>query len=45
MARALQPYASFTIEGNGVNFYSSKIFLIDSMLTNNGQKSAMLLDV
>ena len=45
MAMALQPYLSFTIEGNEVNFYSSKIFLIDSMLTDNGQKSAMLLEI
>ena len=37
MSRALQPYLSFTIEGNDVNFYSSKIFLIDSMLTDNGK--------
>ena len=42
MAKALQPYASFTIEDNGINFYSSKIFPIDLMLTDNGQESAML---
>ena len=44
MARALQPYASFTIGGNRVNFYSSKISPIDSMLTDKGQESAMLLE-
>ena len=42
MAKALQPYANFTIEDNRVNFYNSKIFSIDSMLTDNGQESAML---
>ena len=42
MARALQPYVSFTIEDNGINFYSSEIFPIDSMLTDKGQESAML---
>ena len=45
MAKALQPYASFTIEDNRFNFYSSKIFPIDSMLTDNGQKLAMLLEM
>ena len=45
MAKALQPYASFTIEGNEVDFDSSKIFPIDSMLTDNGQESAMLLEI
>ena len=45
MAKALQPYASFTIENNRVNFYSNKIFPIDSMLTDNGQESAMLLEM
>ena len=32
MAKALQPYVSLTIEGNEVNFDSSKIFLIDSIM-------------
>ena len=45
MARAIQPYLSFTTEGNEVNFYSSKIVLIDSMLADNGQKSTMLLEI
>ena len=45
MAKALQPYASFTIEDNKVNFYSSKIFPIDSMLTDKGQESSMLLEM
>ena len=45
MAKALQPYASFTIEGNEVNFESGKIFPIDSMLTDNDQNSAMLLKI
>ena len=43
MAKAPQPYLHFTIEGSEVNLDSSKIFPIDSMLTNNGQKSAMIL--
>ena len=42
MAKALQPYASFTIEDNRVNFYKNKIFSIDSVLTDNGQELAML---
>ena len=45
MAKALQPYASFTIEDNRVNFFKSEIFSIDSMLPDKGQKSAMLLEV
>ena len=45
MAKALQPYVCFTIEGNEVNLDSSKIFLIDSMITNNGQESVMLLEI
>ena len=45
MAKALQPYASFTIEDNRINFYSSKIFPIDSILTHNGQESAMLSEM
>ena len=45
MARALQPYANFTIEDNRINFYSSKIFPIDSILTDKGQESAMLLEM
>ena len=40
MAKALQPYVSFTIEGNENIFLKSKIFPIDSMITDNGQKSA-----
>ena len=43
MAKALQPYASFTIEDNGLNLYSGNTIPIDSMLTNKGQESAMLL--
>ena len=39
MAKALQPFVSFTIEGNENIFLKSKIFAIDSMTTNNGQKS------
>ena len=42
MAKALQPYASFTIEDNSVNFCRDKIFPIDSMLMDKGQESAML---
>ena len=45
MARALQAYAGFIIEDNRINFYSSKIFPIDSMLTDKGQESAMLLEM
>ena len=40
MAKALQPHVSFTIEGNENIFLKSKIFTIDSMTANNGQKSA-----
>ena len=45
MAKAFQPYASFAIDNNRVNFYRDKIFPIDSMLTNNGQESAMLSEM
>ena len=45
MAKALHPYASFTIEDNRVSFYRNEIFPIDSMLTNNGQESAMLSEI
>ena len=45
MAKALQPYVSFTIEGNENISTNSKIFSIDSMTTDNGQESAMLLEV
>ena len=45
MAKALQPYASFTIEDNRVNFFKKKIFPIDSMLIDNGQESSMLLEM
>ena len=38
MAKALQPYVSFTIEGNEINFDNRKIFPI-------GQESAMLLEI
>ena len=39
MAKALQPYASFIIEDNRVNFYRDEIFPIDSMITDNGQNT------
>ena len=45
MAQALQHYASFTIEDNRVNFHRDEIFTIDSMVTDNGQESAMLLKI
>ena len=45
MVKALQPYVGFTIEGNENIFLKSKIFPIDSMLTKNGQKSAMMLKI
>ena len=44
-AKALQPYLSFTIEDSRVNFFRNEIFPIDSMLTDNGQESAMLLEI
>ena len=42
MAKALQPYASFPIKNNRVNFYADRFFLIDSMLTDKEQDSVML---
>ena len=45
MAKAFQPYASFTIENNRVNFYRNEIFPIDPMLTDKGQESAMLSEM
>ena len=48
MAKALQPYVSFTIEGNESIFLKSKIFPIDLMQADNGHnghKSAMLLEM
>ena len=42
MSKDLQPYASLPIENNRVNFYSDKIFSINSMLTDKGQESVML---
>ena len=45
MAKAIHPYVGFTIEGNEKIFLKSKIFPIDSMLTNNGHKSAILLEI
>ena len=45
MSMALQPYASFPIENNRVNFYSDKIFLIDSIQTGDDQESAMLSEM
>ena len=45
MANALQPYASFTIGSNRVNFYRDNISTIDSMLTDEGQKPVKLLEM
>ena len=45
MAKALQPYVGFTIAFNEKIFLKCKIFPIDSMLTDNSQKSAMLLEI
>ena len=45
MARALQPYASFTIENNRVNICRDEIFPIVSMLIDKGQESSMLLEM
>ena len=45
MAKALQPCVGFTIKDNEVNFDSNKIFPIDSMLTDNGQESAMMSEI
>ena len=42
MAKALHSYASFTIEDNGLKFYSGKTVPFDSMLTNKSQESAMM---
>ena len=44
-AKPFQPYVSFTIEGNGVNLNSRKIFTIDSMARDKGHKSVMLLEM
>ena len=40
MAKVLQPYVSFTIAFNENILLKSKIFPIDSMITDNGQKPA-----
>ena len=40
MAKAIQPYVGFTIAINENIFLKSKVFTIDSMTTNNNQKSA-----
>ena len=45
MAKAVQPYANFTIKYNEINFYSDEIFPIDSMLSDNGHESAMFLEI
>ena len=45
MAKAIQPYVSFTIGGNEKIFLKNKIFTIDSMTTDNGQESAMMLEI
>ena len=45
MSRALQPCASFPIEDNRVNFYSDKIFPIDSMQTGDNQEPEMLSEM
>ena len=45
MAKAVQPYVSFTIENNRVNLYRNENFPIDPMLTDKGQESAMLLEM
>ena len=45
MSRALQPYASFLIENNRVNFYNDRIFLFDSMLTDDDQESVLLSEM
>ena len=43
MAKALQPYVSFTIVFNENNFLKNKIFTTDPVTTDNGQNSAMML--
>ena len=40
MAKTFQPYVGFTIAFNENIFLKSKIFIIDPMTTDNGQKSA-----
>ena len=42
MSKALQPYNSFPIEKNRVNFYSNRFSSIDSMLTGDNLELAML---
>ena len=43
MTKVFQTYVSFPIENNGVAFQGGKISLIDPVLTDTDQKSAMLL--
>ena len=45
MSMGLQPYTSFPIENNRVNFYSDKISSIDLMLTGDNQEPAMLSEM
>ena len=45
MSRALQPYASFPIENDRVNFHSDKNFSVHSMQTGNDQESVMLSEM
>ena len=45
MAKPFQPYVGFPIAFNENIFLKSKIFPIDSMITDNGQESAMLLEI
>ena len=45
MTRLLHPYVSFPIENNRINFYSDKIFPIDSMLADKDQESAMVSEM
>ena len=45
MSRTFQPYASFSIENDSINFYSNKIFPIDPMLTGDNQEPTMLSEM
>ena len=45
MAQGLQPYTSFHIEDDRVNFLGNENSPIDSMLIDNGPESAVLLEM
>ena len=45
MAKALQPYVSFTIAFNEKIFPRGKYFPLTQMMIDNGQNSAMFLEI